>query len=52
MTNDKFERVGYCGYRLSYHGTYYGGVEEIRSNIYVVMGLAVGIVLVLGKDVF
>ena len=54
MKDDKFERVCYCRYRLCNHGysTYYGGVAGVKTNIYVVMGLAVVMVLILGKDIF
>eukprot|EP00091_Calanus_sinicus_P002049 TRINITY_DN12087_c0_g1_i1.p1 TRINITY_DN12087_c0_g1~~TRINITY_DN12087_c0_g1_i1.p1 ORF type:complete len:155 (-),score=32.22 TRINITY_DN12087_c0_g1_i1:74-538(-) len=50
MKDEKFERVCYCRYRLCNHGysTYYGGVDGVRTNSYVVMGSALGIVL-LGK---
>jgi hypothetical protein len=54
MKDEKFERVCYCRYRLCNHGysTYYGGAAGTRTNIYVVIGLAFGVVLIIGKQIF
>lgn len=54
MNEDKFERICYCRYRLCNHGysTYSGGVAGVRMNLFVVMGMASGVGLILGKQIF